>query len=430
MRMVDRVLHMRPSYRYVGFVCVGVLVVLAFVPVPPSLLPKQERVVHTPESLLSKDVSSLPGDFSTYASYFKRLAMEKGAVHAFSVLQGATLAPNTDLHLLGHVVGEELYVEKGIEGMADCTDDFRNACSHTIVVGAFAEHGEAAIADIGDACTRAPGGKGAYGMCFHGLGHGVLAYMEYDLPQAVALCARFGTPAHDRIEYTQCVGGAIMELISGGGHDKELWEKVAPTFFREDDPLYPCTASFMPIKARSQCYQYLTPHLYEAAGADMGHPTPQNFEDAFRFCDAVPLSDKKNRSSCFGGFGKEFVVLAQERDIRKIEDLTSPRLGKVADWCDLANDEQGTLDCDNSAVQSLFWGGENKPDAALRFCNIVPEGKRRDNCFSELTNAVSYYVDDKSYRASLCDEYPELYKDTCQSKLLSGEQSQTAPTRQ
>jgi hypothetical protein len=60
-------------------------------------------------------------------------------------------------------------------------------------------------------------------MCFHGLGHGVLAYTEYDLEKAVDICKRTGTKQYNNEEYAECVGGAIMEIIGGGFHDPQKW---------------------------------------------------------------------------------------------------------------------------------------------------------------------------------------------------------------
>ena len=366
-----------------------------------------------------EELSHLRGDFASYASYFQKLAKEKGAVYTFEVLKRASLAPNTDLHLLGHVVGDELYKQKGIDGIKNCTNDFRNACSHSIVVGALLERGEGALRDIAGACRLAPGGKGAYTMCFHGLGHGILAYFQYELPETIKFCERVGTKEYREREYIECVGGTIMELVEGRfGHDPLAWARAAPKYFKADDPLYPCDAEFMPPLVKPQCYTYLTPHLFEFAGADMGHPTPQNFEEAFRFCDAIPRKDKENRARCFGGFGKEFVVLAQNRDIRKIEDMTNEQLGIVAEWCGLAHDARGISECDRDALQSLYWGGENNPDASLRFCNVLKDASRQKSCFTELTGAVLFYIDNKDYSATLCDKYPYVYKNDCRTRLL------------
>lgn len=95
--------------------------------------------------------------FGEFAIYFKELAEERGAVHAFSVLRETQFPPNIDLHLLGHVVGDELYKQEKMDGMQYCTHDFRNACSHTIVIGALLEKGPVALDLVHDACRKARG---------------------------------------------------------------------------------------------------------------------------------------------------------------------------------------------------------------------------------------------------------------------------------
>src|SRR3989344_6471857 len=78
-------------------------------------------------------------DFKELSDRFAQLARERGGVYAFEVLKQADLPPNTDLHLLGHIVGDELYKQEGLAGIAHCTQDFRNACSHSIVIGTLNE---------------------------------------------------------------------------------------------------------------------------------------------------------------------------------------------------------------------------------------------------------------------------------------------------
>ncbi len=153
-------------------------------------------------------------DFTQLSDRFQNLAKEKGALYAYEVLRRAVLPPGTYVHLLGHTVGDELYKQKGVSGIADCTQEFRNACSHTIVIGALNEFGsEKALSLIHEACKKAPGGSGAYTMCHHGLGHGVFAYYGYDLTKTDAFCKKTGTAAYHNREYVECMGGAIMELM-------------------------------------------------------------------------------------------------------------------------------------------------------------------------------------------------------------------------
>ena len=206
-----------------------------------------------------------PQSFDALGAFFVRLAEEKGAVYAFEVLKRAELPPNTDAHLLGHIVGDELYKQEGIAGMRFCTPDFRNACSHTVVIGALLEEGMAVFDKVHDACRRAPGGAGAYTMCFHGFGHGALAYAGYEVSDAVPLCARVATDAAEGREYTECIGGITMEMVSGI-HDRDLWLPMKQKYMPTEDPLTLCRNDAFPNEVKHMCYIYITPQLFEAAG--------------------------------------------------------------------------------------------------------------------------------------------------------------------
>ncbi len=357
-------------------------------------------------------------DFKELAKYFKELAENKGAEYAFRVLATAPIPPNVDMHLMGHIVGDELFKQRGAEGIKICTDDFRNACSHAIVVGLFLEKGAAALPEIVGACREAPGGRGAYTMCFHGLGHGILAYAGYDLKKAVRICEDIAKEANTGREDVECVGGTVMEILGGGFHDRELYKKQAPKYVRADDPLYPCTADFMPEKARGQCYNYLTPHLFTAAGGNLGSLSTKSIEAAFPFCDRIPKEEVGNRIACFGGFGKEFVVLAKARDVRNIDKMTPEELGNVRDWCLLGKTDEGILACMNTAAASLYWGGENDPGAVITFCGLL-EGAHRESCYANLFGAVSFYVQDRSYRESFCGKVPQDFRNACAERLLA-----------
>ncbi|MCH7828669.1 hypothetical protein IH982_02225 [Patescibacteria group bacterium] len=379
----------------------------------PLLGKKENRYLEIQE-LQTQNLSS----FQELGRYFEDLAKKKGGGYAFDVLRAASIPPNIDMHLLAHVVGGVLYQQEGLGGIPICTHDFRNACSHSIVIGLFFEEGEAALDEIAKACRNAPGGSGAYTMCFHGLGHGVLAYTGYDLEKAINLCEKTGTPQYGNQEAHQCISGSIMEIINGV-HDKELWEEQHKKYFKEENPLYPCSSDFMPDEARSLCYIYLTPHLFNAAGADAGFPTPADFKQAFLYCDKLPVADFRSRDACYGGFGKEFIGLALGRDIRvsTIEQITDEALNRVYEWCLLANTKEGAAACVVHATNSLYWGGENDRSIAIAFCNVIDDPYYQGSCFINLMRAVSYYVQDPIYRRTFCEELPSSYSEECRATL-------------
>ncbi len=358
--------------------------------------------------------------FKEISDYFLNVAAQKGGAYAYDVLRKAELPPNTDMHLLGHVIGNELYAQQGVEGMRVCTQDFRNACSHAIVVGLFGDEGEVALSRIVTACREAPGGSGAYNMCFHGLGHGVFAAYGYDIAKTVELCKKTGSrTGADTPEATECIGGMVMELMGGGDHDRERWAVKRQEYVRAEQPLLPCSGPLIPKEATYICYVYLTPHLFQAAGASLGSPKPEEFKKAFTYCDVLPADDLRNRDACFGGFGKEFVVLARDRDIRQsaLASITDAQLQTVSEWCDLAPHAQASAACVVHAMNSLYWGAENPVDLPLRFCKTLADVYLSGSCFTALFSAVQRYAQDAPSAARVCAEAPVVLQDRCKKIL-------------
>lgn len=350
--------------------------------------------------------------FKILQERFETLADDKGAIYAFEVLRRAPLPPNTDLHLLAHTVGDKLYEQQGVEGMAVCTQEFRNACSHAVVVGTLQEFGgEAALPLIRDACRKAPGGPGAYTMCYHGLGHGVLAFYGFEFTPTVELCKKTGTPEFQNGEAIECMGGAVMELMGGGDHDKDLWQKARDTYLSSQQPLMPCTSTIVPEEAKGVCLIYLTPRLFELAGADLGLPDPSVFPKAFSFCEMLPKENTSLREACFGGFGKEFIVIAGARDVRRVDQLDDASYARAGDWCMLAGVEDGRNACIKEAVASVFWGGENDPSASFRYCAIVHADVQKA-CYEHLAGSIAHYFRGGE-KDKWCGRIPEPFRALC-----------------
>mgnify|MGYP001605253856 CR=1 FL=1 len=358
-----------------------------------------------------KEVTGTNWSFQKYSTYFQQLADKKGAMYAYGVLRQVELPPVIDLHLLAHIVGDMLYKQKGLAGMKECTDEFRNACSHSVVIGYLREFGEGSLPEIAKTCKQAPGGRGAYTMCFHGLGHGVLAYTGYDLEKAVAMCKRTGTAEYNNREYIECAGGAVMEMTVGV-HDRGVWEGQAPKYFIKGDPLSPCNADFMSPEVRPICYMHLTPELLKAAGSDLGILNPETFPTAMGYCEAIPKDDVEDRRACFGGFGKEYIMLASGHDIRDLGLTTEPGLRLMRAACAATPNVEGEANCNESALNSLYWGGENTPDASFTYCQIA-EGAAQATCYAQLAGNISYYLAGTEKGRLQCAQLPNEYRAAC-----------------
>jgi hypothetical protein len=331
-------------------------------------------------------LSKAPSPFPDIRDFFVSLADRKGAVYAYALLREAELPPGIDIHLLGHAIGDELFKQEGLGGMGYCTQEFRNACSHSIVVGALLSEGMGVFERIHDVCKSAPGGAAAYAMCFHGFGHGVLAYADYDMPEAVALCGKVGTAAMQDEEAAQCIGGAVMEMHYGI-NDLSVWEKKRVLYVDPNDPLALCAASYMPEYAKVLCYEYLAPYIFDAAGAIDRQPRPDIFAASFAYCD--PLANDAYREACYAGIGKEFIGLLAGRDIRSLGEMTDTQLTTALSWCALAGKGEAAHACVLAILDALYWGGENDPSAAVRLCSLA--GKEKASCFTSLFGLVAAY---------------------------------------
>ena len=131
-----------------------ILVVIFFI-YSTATKPASEKAVENYAEL--SEIKNHAASFSDLRDFFQDIAKEKGAEYAFEVLKQADVPSNTDMHLMGHAVGDILYQQKGLEGIKICTDDFRNACSHSIVVGLFSDNGDKALPEIAQACRQASG---------------------------------------------------------------------------------------------------------------------------------------------------------------------------------------------------------------------------------------------------------------------------------
>lgn len=353
-------------------------------------------------------------NFDELLARFDALAEEKGAAYAFDVLRTAQLPPATDIHLIAHGIGHQLYLQQGIDGMKICPQDFGNGCSHALVIEALQEMGDGDDTRklIDEACHKAGDLLSAYTMCYHGLGHGVFAFYGYSFPETVKFCMKTGTEEYDHIQAYECIGGAAMELVSGGGHDKELWEAANKKYFTKD-PLAPCNTDAIPDAAKPKCYVYMSPHYMERAGANIEVFTAEQLKEGMGYCTVLPFG--QDRDACIGGFGKDFVSLVGGHDLRKRDKgiFTDRQMQDVDALCLHNSDPRDVHTCEAYAVSMFFWGGFADPQLAPRFCNMLGDAESRGFCWDYLSDSISHMIADKDVRAARCELVPPQFRERC-----------------
>jgi hypothetical protein len=346
--------------------------------------------------------------FAETGEYMEQLARDKGGVYAFEVLKNGELPLGMDTHLLGHFVGDIMYEQEGIEGMRYCDEAVGYACAHSVVINALIKDGPGVFEVINDVCASIDI-AGSYAMCFHGFGHGVLAYTEFNLPDAIELCGRVGTEEHWYYEEEECLGGVVMEM-RGGIHDPDLWEVNGKQYLDPENPLAMCQADYMPPEYREMCYMYITPFIFDhESPADI--PPPSVYDAAMAWCEQAETAGE--RYYCYAGFGKEYVGFALGRDIRYLNDITPIQVNQVYDWCGDAVGEAAIEACAEVALYSVYRSGSIGYDGALTFCAYAPSPALADRCYYRLFQVAHQFHGSGSYEYDLCTAVPTAREQQC-----------------
>jgi len=113
-------------------------------------------------------------------------------------------------HIFGHIVGNEAYKSYGIEGFSLCDGTFAYGCDHGV--------GEQALRELGIDAVQKCVKAGLILKCAHGLGHGLVAWSQYDTQKALKGCDDLSILAESLAE--ECYDGVFMEYMWSGPKDK------------------------------------------------------------------------------------------------------------------------------------------------------------------------------------------------------------------
>lgn len=359
--------------------------------------------------IFGNDVSS-----RAVEKYFNDLADKKGAQYAFTVLKKSTIKNRIDTHTLGHLIGYKLYDQKGLSGITKCTPEFTYSCFHGVIISAFVTEGISVANKLAVICASDPAKSDLYQMCYHGLGHGAVAYTNYNLEKAIEFCKEKRLDKYNNLAYKSCVAGAVMETYLGL-HDKKAWKDQYPKYFKDNDALSPCDTPLIEDEVKPTCYAQLSLYFLKLAGLNQEKPDPNPtiFENAFTYCDAIPKEQKLSRDKCYGAFGEVFVGLARKaQDLNKLPENTDYRL-QVYKWCMLAHDNDGRNECIKNTLITFYVLLSNK-DSAFLFCQIIPKKADQNICYTTLSTEITKNARiNNLQREEECLRLPFDYRNTC-----------------
>jgi plastocyanin len=290
------------------------------------------------------------------------------------VLQESEQGPEVlDCHQEAHQIGRivyELYGGKALaHGDAACSSGFY----HGAMEAFFAQHGTANFAlKVADLCSLFNTNFSLFN-CLHGVGHGIMAYENYDLPAALAACNQLVGDWNQR----SCYGGVFMEnIVQAQGLGAVPGHK---TTWVSDDPYFPCTAVEQSYGLQYECYMIHTGWMLTLANQDFAKVAQQCAE--VPFADTIPI--------CFKSLGRD-IAGHTARDTLAITKL-----------CELAPAGDHRNHCLIGALNVVidYWGPrlENQGE---EFCAAVETGAQAV-CFSTLAERKKEIFDTLDATAQL-----------------------------
>ncbi len=234
--------------------------------------------------------------------------------------------PFTDQHEEAHLFGTALFNELGIKSIGICGDRFDYGCFHDFIAQGITEEGTSSIPKLLAACTAAGGARPQPAACGHGIGHGLLKSLGYDIESinaALKLCPdafSFNQPAG-------CADGVFMEY-----HFQGMASAAKTVRARGSGMFEPCE-SVAPA-FRDICY-FEQPDWWRRV---LTGSSVEVFRAMGELCGSV--EGVNARHYCYLGVGQ---MAVQETALNKKEALSLCAVGQTqngeahycADWVDL-----------------------------------------------------------------------------------------------
>ena len=294
-------------------------------------------------------------------------------------------ARGIDCHDRAHELGRRAYEVVGSEAFKSCGIECHSGCRHGATEAFFADNGTSdLISGMGVLCGDEMDNKFHMHQCIHGIGHGLMAWYDYDLHKALQACDLIEHPFHQ----SSCYSGVFMENIVGSIVRDESapgGEGYHQTNFLNDDPHYPCNV--VADRYQWQCYWGQTDRVLQISGG---------VDSLGDFCAESP---EFVQVACFHSMGRTTSTFFS-RDIRKsFAACAAVPLVLNRDAC-----MEGVL-------SDLFWD-QTQSDRAVAFCEMSLSTSFERRCYENLIIRASEVISGADMRR-FCEKLPDAYYEQC-----------------
>lgn len=291
-----------------------------------------------------------------------------------------------DCHQEAHNIGNMAYALFGQDAFGEGGSSCHSGYYHGAMEIFLQENGTTDLAlKIDNICSKFETYFGKF-ECLHGVGHGLLAFQEYDLPKSLETCQLL----KGGFSISSCYGGVFMENIIAG-QDLGASETHETKWVNKSDPHFPCNAVSQDPETQIQCYQMQTSWMLTIYNYDYDKVTNECFKASE---DMVPV--------CFRSLGRDIAG----------NTLRDPL--KIIKHCDKVPTKEDYYDeCIKGALNVIvdFWG-DNLNNQASALCKLLPE-TNKDACYTILAGRMSELFIEKSKYQLACETFEEKYKNKC-----------------
>lgn len=343
---------------------------------PYNIKPKITKSV---DKNISIDSSAVWTDENALYSYMAKFGPKQTTIHLNDLS-----SQFGSCHDVAHKAGRIAYEQYNTAAFKLCSSECHSGCYHGATEAFFRDHGTTNLADNLKVICSSELNPFFSHQCLHGIGHGLMAWASYDLPESLKSCELL--PTDSAIQ--SCYTGVFMENIVGGLTDKKSEHY---TKYLSDDPQYPCNQ--VEDKYKSSCYFLQTSRMLQIFGVD--------FKKVADTCAAAPQAYQR---TCFESMGRDVGGVYPGKELSSIEACSNAPAGTMREGCLVG------------AVQDSFWDPTGQ-DNALRFCQTLTEKSEKDACYSTILSRAPQVLLTKAEQTTFCNKVDPNYKPQCQSYI-------------
>lgn len=297
-----------------------------------------------------------------------------------------------DCHQRVHKVGRFNYELQGSKAFTTINSECMSGYTHGVTEAFFQEHGtENLAANLELICQGQQSGFYAH-QCFHGVGHGLMAYNDYDLPAALQACDTL-PPTGSTIE--SCYTGVFMENVVGAiGVDEAKAAQNAQDFhtssWLSSDPLFPCNA--VEVKYKNACYVFQTSRMIQIPDFD--------YRKVASSCGSI---EPEYQSVCFLSMGRD------------VSNSLGSNYAEIEATCSYSENPEYQMSCIGGASQDKFWH-ESEQDDALGMCKAMQSRGAKQTCYGTISLRGSEIIATHEGSQAFCAKFEPEYQQSCSIK--------------